>query len=124
MRTITRTATAGLAGITFAVAVSSAALAADISGTWQASVKMETGQSGSPTFVFKQSGNKLSGTYSGAFGTAPVTGSVSGSSVRFSFGSGTQTAHYVGTLAGSSNSMSGNVDYAGQAKGTFNATRQ
>jgi hypothetical protein len=122
MRGITRTLTAGIAGVSLAAAASFAALAADISGTWQANVTMSTGQSGSPTFVFKQSGSTLSGTYSGAFGNAPVTGSVSGNSIRFSFGSGAQGARYVGTIAG--NTMRGTVDYGGQASGTFTATKQ
>ena len=122
MRSIARTVIAGIAGVTLAVAASLAALAADISGTWQASVKMSSGQGGSPTFVFKQSGSKLSGTYSGAFGTAEVTGSVTGNSIRFSFGTPPQQARYVGEIAG--NMMRGTVDYGGQASGTFTATKQ
>jgi len=122
MRSITRTVVAGIAGVTLAAAAGLAALAADISGTWQASVTMSTGQSGSPTFVFKQSGSKLSGTYSGAFGNAPVTGSVTGNSIRFGFGTPPQQARYVGTIAG--NTMRGTVDYGGQASGTFTATKQ
>jgi hypothetical protein len=122
MRSIPRTVIAGIAGITLAAATGLAALAADISGTWQASVKITNGQSGSPTFVFKQSGSTLSGTYSGAFGTAPVTGSVTGNSIRFSFGNGDQKARYAGEIAG--NTMHGTVDYGGQASGTFTATKQ
>jgi hypothetical protein len=122
MRSIARAIMAGIAGVILAAVASLPALAADISGTWQASVTMSTGQSGSPTFVFKQSGSTLSGTYSGAFGNAPVKGSVSGNSVHFSFGSAAQGARYVGTIAG--NTMRGTVDYGGQASGTFTATKQ
>jgi hypothetical protein len=49
MRSIARTVIAGIAGMTLAAAASLAALAADISGTWQASVKMSSGQSGLST---------------------------------------------------------------------------
>jgi hypothetical protein len=122
MSSIAKTVVAGMAGVTLAAAASLAALAADISGTWQASVKMSSGQSGSPTFVFKQSGSKLIGTYSGAFGTAEVAGSVTGNSIRFSFGTAPQQARYVGEISG--DTMRGTVDYGGQASGTFTATKQ
>src|SRR5262249_29758925 len=36
---------------------------ADISGTWKFSVDLEDGSHGDPTFVFKQEGDKLTGTY-------------------------------------------------------------
>jgi hypothetical protein len=122
MCSIARTVIAGIAGVTLAAAASLAAHAADISGSWQASVKMSSGQSGSPNFVFKQSGSKLSGTYFGAFGSADVVGSVTGNSVRFSFGIATLQARYVGKISG--NTMQGTVDYGGQASGTFTATKQ
>lgn len=48
-------------------ALSCAALAADISGTWEFNVETSQG-SGSPSFEFKQNGEKLTGTYSGMFG--------------------------------------------------------
>ena len=122
MRSVVRTVIAGIAGVTLAAAATLAALAADISGTWQASVKMSSGQTGAPTFVFKQSGSKLSGTYSGAFGNAEVAGSVTGNSVHFSFGEAPQQARYAGEISG--NTMRGTVDYGGQASGTFTATKQ
>ncbi len=43
------------------------ATAADISGTWKVTVEIQ-GNTGSPTFVLKQEGEKLSGTYSGLLG--------------------------------------------------------
>ena len=58
--------------------------AVDISGKWQFTVDTDAG-SGSPTFVFKQDGEKLSGTYSGLFGTAQLTGTVKGDAIEFSF---------------------------------------
>src|SRR5712692_9772003 len=64
--------------------MSSAAFAEDISGKWTFNVETDAG-GGSPTFVFKQAGEKLTGTYNGAFGTAELTGTVKGSDVEFSF---------------------------------------
>ena len=47
----------------------------DISGTWEFNVETSAG-SGSPSFVFTQSGEKLTGTYNGLFGKAELTGTV------------------------------------------------
>src|SRR5262245_31629774 len=52
-------------------------LAANISGSWSFAVETSQG-SGSPSFEFKQDGEKLTGTYSGMFGKAEITGSVKG----------------------------------------------
>jgi hypothetical protein len=55
-----------------------------VTGTWNATV--ETGQgSGNPVFTFKQDGEKLTGNYKGTFGEAPLTGTVKGSDISFSF---------------------------------------
>lgn len=54
--------------------------AADISGKWTFQVQTDGG-AGSPTFVLKQEGETLSGTYSGLFGERPITGSVKGNRV-------------------------------------------
>ena len=48
---------------------------ADVSGKWKAEVDV-TGNSATPEFTFKQDGGKLSGTYKGMLGEAPVTGTV------------------------------------------------
>ena len=50
-----------------------ALLAADVTGTWDFSVDLDAG-SGNPTFTFKQSGEKLTGHYSGALGEADLAG--------------------------------------------------
>jgi len=57
-----------------------AALAADISGAWNAAVTLDAG-SGTATFVLKQSGDRVTGTYSGTVGEAKVTGTVKGDAV-------------------------------------------
>jgi len=50
-------------------------LAHDISGNWEFTVDTAAG-SGSPSFIFKQDGEKLTGTYSGLFGKADLAGTV------------------------------------------------
>ena len=59
-----------------------AASATDISGVWAFQVETSQG-TGSPTFTFKQEGEKLTGQYKGAFGEAPLTGTVKDVKVDF-----------------------------------------
>src|SRR5579885_1096259 len=96
-------------------------LAADISGKWTFNVVLDAG-SGSPTFEFKQTGEKLTGTYHGQFGEAQLSGTVKGDRVEMSFGGQLCTDVYSGQRAGP-NKMKGTCHYGGQAKGTFTATK-
>ncbi|HYL75121.1 MAG TPA: hypothetical protein VEU96_13000 [Bryobacteraceae bacterium] len=103
-----------------------AALAADLSGTWTAAVETDAG-SGTPTFVFKQTGDQLTGTYSGALGESKLTGTVKGNQVTWSFdASPTGEAikvTYSGTLDGD-NKIKGTVELGSLGKGTFTATKK
>jgi hypothetical protein len=95
--------------------------AADISGTWSASVQLDAG-SGTATFVLKQSGDALSGTYSGALGEAKVTGSVKGDEVEWKFE--TEDAGkvvYKGKLDGGK--IKGSAEYGQLGKGSFSAEK-
>lgn len=100
------------------------AFAVDLTGTWNAKVELSTGQSGSPTFVLKQEGEKLTGTYSGALGDASITGTVKGSDVTINFEVSGAEIHYTGKVDKEGKKMEGTVDYAGQASGTFTATKK
>lgn len=103
-----------------------AAYAHDVTGKWEFNVDTPAG-SGSPTFVFKQAGEKLTGTYNGTFGTAQLTGTVKGDAIEFSFEANVAdqkgTVIYKGTID-SAGKMKGDVDLAGLAKGTFTGTRK
>jgi len=97
--------------------------AADISGTWSAAVTLDAG-SGTATFVLKQSGDQITGTYSGAMGEAKVTGRVKGDTVEWSFESeDAGTIKYSGAIK-SANRMEGTADYGSVGKGTFIAERK
>ncbi|HEV2988811.1 MAG TPA: hypothetical protein VG759_10240 [Candidatus Angelobacter sp.] len=97
--------------------------ASNLTGTWNATVKLGD-QGGSPTFVLKQDGDKLTGTYSGALGEAPVKGTVKGDEVTIDFDASGAPVHYEGKVDKSGNKIEGTVDYGGQASGTFTATRK
>jgi hypothetical protein len=97
----------------------------DISGEWTFDVQTDAG-GGSPTFVFTQTGEKLTGKYKGAFGEANLTGTVTGKTVKFSFSADAQgtpiSVVYEGEIE-SNSSMKGKVDLGGVGTGTFTGTR-
>ena len=105
--------------------ISTAALAHDVTGKWTFQVDTDAG-SGSPTFVFKQAGEKLTGTYSGLFGTAELTGTVKGDDIEFSFeaDAGGQKAKvvYKGKIE-SAGKMKGSADLGGMGSGTWSGTK-
>lgn len=97
-------------------------LAADISGTWTADVALDAG-SGTATFVLKQAGDALSGTYTGALGEAKVTGTVKGNQVEWSFDNADAgKVMYKGALEG--DKIKGTVEYGSLGKGTFVASKK
>ena len=119
MRTFMRTlAAVGLMSV--------AAFAHDISGKWIFNVETDAG-GGSPTFVFKQAGEKLSGTYTGTFGTAELTGTVKGDVIEFSFEAMVLDQKgkvvYTGKID-AAGKMKGEVEFTGLGKGTWTGTKQ
>lgn len=96
-------------------------LADDVTGTWKMTVELSAG-SGTPTFIFKQEGEKLTGTYQGTFGESAVTGTVKGDIIEFSFPVQDETVRYSGKVSG--DSMEGTCDYGELGKGTFKGKKQ
>ena len=98
----------------------------DVSGKWAFSVET-SGGSGTPTFVFKQEGEKLTGHYSGQLGEADLTGTVKGDAISFTFTAEVQgnkiDAAYTGTVE-TKDSMKGTVKLVGLGEGTFTGKRQ
>lgn len=101
--------------------------AADISGTWEFTVEV-MGPPGNLTIVFKQEGEKLSGACSHPTGEYPVTGTLKGNKVEFSYpftnSKGLSIkATYTGAIK-SPTKMTGEVEYAGGARGKWIATKK
>ena len=93
----------------------------DVSGAWTFEVDLG-GNSGSPSFTFKQKGEKLTGRYKGQLGEADVKGTVKGDKIEFSFeipDMGKVT--YTGTI--DKDSMKGKAKYSDELSGTFTAKR-
>jgi hypothetical protein len=97
--------------------------AADLTGTWSATVVLDAGN-GVATFTFKQTGDALSGTYSGTFGQAQVTGTVKGDQAEWSFeNEQVGKVAYKGVLDGTGK-MKGSVTYGQLGAGTFTAEKK
>ena len=101
-------------------------LAHDISGNWEFNVETAAG-SGSPSFVFKQDGEKLTGTYSSLLGKANLSGTVKGDQIEFkfdfSYSGQSGVAHYSGTIE-SEKKMKGKVEIGDLGEGTWTGTKQ
>ena len=99
---------------------------ADISGAWAFQVDSSAG-SGSPSFTFKQDGEKLTGQYKGAFGEAPLTGTVKGGKVDFTIKVDVQgqqmTLTYTGTVE-KDGSMKGTAELGEVGSATWTAKRK
>ena len=96
----------------------------DVTGEWVFQVDTAVG-SGSPTFTFKQEGEKLTGHYKGAFGEADLKGTVKGNAISFSFdadaGGTPITITYTGTVE--KDTVKGTVKLGDLGDGTFSGKR-
>jgi hypothetical protein len=103
-----------------------AAPSANISGAWAFQVESPAG-TGSPTFTFKQDGEKLTGQYKGAFGEAPVAGTVKGNKIEFTLKVEAQgqalSIKYAGTIE-KDGTMKGTAELGELGSATWTAKKQ
>jgi hypothetical protein len=92
----------------------------NMTGKWNVVTQLPIGP-GNPSFDITQNGKQLTGTYRGALGEAPVTGSIEGNAFKFSFTAANVDCEYTGTLAG--DEISGTLSLKGLGDGTFKGTR-
>ena len=98
----------------------------DVTGKWAFNVETSAG-GGTPTMVFKQDGEKLTGKYNGQFGDADINGTVKGSDIKFTFKVDAQGNALDFTYEGkieSKDAMKGKLSIPGLGDGTFTAKRQ
>jgi hypothetical protein len=98
----------------------------DVAGTWALTVETPQG-TGNPTLTLKQDAEKLTGTYNSQFfGERPVTGSVKGDAITFSFTvsmeGNTVTVTYSGTVE--KDTMKGKVAFGDMGEGTFTGKKK
>jgi hypothetical protein len=98
----------------------------NITGEWSVTVETSAG-SGSPSFTFKQEGEKLTGMYKGQFGESPLTGTVKGADINFTIKINAQgqdlTIVYSGKIE-SKDSMKGKVALGELGEGTWTGKRK
>jgi opacity protein-like surface antigen len=105
-----------------AVMLATSAIAADanVAGEWELTVESQMGTS-NPHFSLKQDGAKVSGTYKGMLGEAPVTGVVKGNEVTLNLQVNAQGMDleitYSGTVDGAT--MQGTVKLGDMGEGKF-----
>lgn len=110
-----------------AVLLTTSAIAADanVAGEWDMTVESPAG-TGTPHFSLKQDGGSVSGTYKGALGEAPVTGTVKGNAITIKFSVEAQGMEmdviYTGTVEGAS--MSGTVTLGDFGEGKFTGKKK
>ncbi|HKA20469.1 MAG TPA: hypothetical protein VKN18_19445 [Blastocatellia bacterium] len=98
----------------------------NVTGEWAFTVETPQG-SGTPTFTFKQEGEKLTGNYKGQFGEAPLTGTVKGGEIKFTIKISAQGQELMITYTGkieSKDSMKGTAVLGEIGEATWTAKRK
>lgn len=117
-----------LAVLLISVIFGPAATAADtanVSGEWALTVENPNG-TGTPSVIFKQDGEDLTGTYSGRFGESQLKGTIKGNEIKFSVTVSPQgqklVVEYSGTVDG--NSMKGKAKFGEFGEGNFTGKKR
>lgn len=98
----------------------------NVSGKWTFQVETDQG-TGTPEFDLKQEEERLTGAYTGLFGTQPITGKVKGNrlsmTIEGDYNGQTVVSTYEGKITGF-NSMEGIVNFNEQFEATWTAKKQ
>lgn len=99
----------------------------DVTGEWAFSIELPN-ISATPTVVFKQDGESLTGEYqSQQYGKFPLKGALKGDAIDFGFemsiDGNAVSVSYSGTVV-DKDTMKGSMSYGGLAEGTFTAARK
>ena len=107
------------------VALTAGAQSKDVSGNWKLTIETPNG-TGSPSLVLKQDGEKLTGTYKGRFGEAPLEGTIKDKDIKFTVKVSAQgqefQIEYAGTVEG--DTMKGKVKFGDFGEGTFSGKKE
>ncbi len=98
-----------------------------IAGLWFMTLEMEVGKA-TPELTITRDGDKITGTYKGRYGEFPISGTVRGRSISFSFlmrPEADQPASicFEGELTADAERMSGTADMADIGPATWTATK-
>ncbi len=100
--------------------------AVNVTGNWTMTLEMSMGTS-NPTLALKQDGEKLSGTYTGRYGTFDLLGTVKDRAIQFTFNmtaeGQTVTLAFVGEVAEDAQTMKGSGQIEGMGDVTWSAKK-
>ncbi len=100
--------------------------ALNVTGKWTMTLDMSMGTA-TPSLDLKQDGEKISGTYTGRYGTFNLQGTLTGKTIQFSFEMGaegqTVTMTFSGQVADDSQSMKGTATLGEMGDATWTAKR-
>ncbi len=98
----------------------------NIAGKWTMTLEMSMGTA-TPTLELKQDGEKITGTYTGRYGTFPLQGTLSGTAIVISV---TMTAEgesvemtFSGEVTAGAQTMKGNASLGGMGEATWSAKK-
>jgi hypothetical protein len=98
-----------------------------VAGKWVVTLEMGMGTA-TPELDLKQDGAKITGTYTGRYGSFPLEGSLKGRVIAFSFTMSAEgqsvTMSYTGEVAADAQSMKGTASLGEMGDATWSAKRQ
>ncbi len=99
----------------------------NVAGKWAMTLEMSMGTA-TPVLELKQDGTKITGTYSGRYGTFPLEGIIKERTIQFSFAMGTegqpQTMSFAGEVSADAQAMKGTASLGDMGEATWTAKRQ
>ena len=100
---------------------------ASVAGKWAMTLEMSMG-TGTPTLELKQDGEKITGTYTGRYGTFALEGAIKGRAIEFavtmSAEDQTVTMRFAGEVAADGQTMKGTAALADLGEATWSAKKE
>lgn len=94
----------------------------DLTGKWRMSLEMEMGRA-TPLLDLTQTGGKISGTYTGRYGSSPVTGEIEGTALAFSVAMETTSLLFKGEVK-ADGTLAGTADFGEMGAVAWTAARE
>lgn len=94
----------------------------DLTGKWRMTLEMEVGRS-TPLLDLKQTGSKISGTYTGRYGSFPVSGEIKGTALEFSVAMETTSLLFKGEVK-DDGTLAGKADFGEMGAVSWTAARE
>jgi hypothetical protein len=97
---------------------------AKVAGKWNVTLELSS-ITGHPVITLKQEGEKLTGTYEGHYGEAPLSGTIKEKDISFTVTMVAEGMQTQGVFAGKveGDTMGGDVSFEGAGDGTWSAVR-